>query len=72
MIRINYYCNFLNEMRSLFVGSEQVMDEEVERLTKLDYTIHSIEISSDDTWDTSTCPYSRLSNPLGTTTTKEA
>ena len=49
MIRINYYCNFLNEMRSLFVGSEQVMDEEVERLTKLDYTIHSIEISSDDT-----------------------
>tara|TARA_B100001559_G_scaffold30606_1_gene23414 strand:+ start:344 stop:493 length:150 start_codon:yes stop_codon:yes gene_type:complete len=49
MIRINYYCNFLNEMRSLFVGSEKVMDKEVERLNKLDYTIHSIEIASDDT-----------------------
>ncbi len=49
MIRINYYCNFLNEMRSLFVGSEKVMDKEVERLNKLDYTIHSIEISSNDT-----------------------
>ena len=72
MIRINYYCNFLNEMRSLFVGSEKVMDKEVERLNKLDYTIHSIEISSDDTWDTSTSAYSRLSNPLGTKTTKEA
>ena len=31
-------------MRSLFVGSEKVMDEEVERLNKLDYTIHSIEV----------------------------
>ena len=49
MIRINYYCNFLNEMRSLFVGSEQVMEREVERLNKLDYTIHSIELPSNDT-----------------------
>ena len=49
MIRINYYCNFLNEMRSLFVCDELIMDKEVERLNKLDYTIHSIEISSDDT-----------------------
>lgn len=49
MIRINYYCNFLNEMRSLFVFSEEMMDKQVGRLTKLDYTIHSIEIASDDT-----------------------
>jgi hypothetical protein len=49
MIRINYYCNFLNEMRSLFTFSEEMMDKQVERLTKLDYTIHSIEIASDDT-----------------------
>ena len=49
MIRINYYCNFLNEKRSLFVGSEKVMDKEVERLNKLDYTIHSIKMPSDDT-----------------------
>ena len=72
MIRINYYCNFLNEMRSLFVGSEKAMDEEVERLNKLEYTIHSIELPSDDTWDTSTSAYSRLSNAVGTKTTKEA
>ena len=49
MIRINYYCNSLNEMRSLFTFSEEMMDKQVERLTKLDYTIHSIEIASDDT-----------------------
>ena len=49
MIRINYHCNVLNEMRSLFVGSVKVMDKEVERLNKLEYTIHSIELPSDDT-----------------------
>lgn len=49
MIRINYYCNFLDSMRSLFVFSEEMMDKQVQRLTKLDYTIHSIEIASDDT-----------------------
>jgi hypothetical protein len=36
-------------MRSLFVGSEKAMDEEVKRLNKLEYTIHSIELPSDDT-----------------------
>jgi hypothetical protein len=46
MIRINYYCNFLNEMRSLFVFSEEMMDKQVERLDKLEYTIHSIEVSN--------------------------
>ena len=49
MIRINYYCNFLDSKRSLFVFSEKAKDKEVERLNRLDYTIHSIEISSDDT-----------------------
>ena len=49
MIRINYYCNFLNEKRSLFVGSEQVMEREVERLNKLDYTIRSIDYRQHDT-----------------------
>ncbi len=49
MIRINYYCNFLDSKRSLFVFSEKAKDKEVERLTKLEYTIHSIEITSDDT-----------------------
>ena len=43
MIRINYHCNFLNEDRSLFVFSNKAKDEEVARLTKLDYKIHSIE-----------------------------
>jgi hypothetical protein len=46
MIRINYYCNFLNEMRSLFVFSEEMMDKQVERLNKLEYTVHSIEVSN--------------------------
>ena len=43
MIRINYHCNFLNEDRSLFIFSNKIKDEEVERLTKLGHKIHSIE-----------------------------
>jgi len=42
MIRIDYHCGFLNSERSLFVFSEKIKDEEVERLNKLKYTIHSI------------------------------
>ena len=45
MIRINYYCNFLNEKRSIFVFSDKLKDEEIKRLNALDYTIHSIEES---------------------------
>ena len=70
MIRINYYCNFLNSDRSLFVFSEKTKDKEIERLNKLEYTIHSIEYSN-DTWNTFTYPESGVSNPLGTESTEE-
>ena len=43
MIRINYHCGFLDEKRSLFVFSNKTKDEEVSRLTKLNYKIYSIE-----------------------------
>ena len=44
MIRINYYCSFLKQDRSLFVGSEKVMNEEIARLNKCSNPIKSIEL----------------------------
>ena len=42
MFRIDYHCGFLDSERSLFVFSEKVKDEEVKRLNRLEYVIHSI------------------------------
>ena len=42
MIRIDYHCGFLDRDYSIFVFSEKVKDEEVKRLNKLEYVIHSI------------------------------
>jgi len=42
MFRIDYHCGFLDSERSLFVFSEKIKDEEVERLNRLKYVIHAI------------------------------